>query len=54
MLEEAKIGPELIASLGSGLSKLNETTSKLSDVSDASIATNEYVQNVKGASKSVW
>jgi gliding motility-associated protein GldL len=52
MLEEAKIGPELIASLGSGLSKLNETTSKLSDVSDASIATNEYVQNVKGASKS--
>ncbi|MGD0709638.1 MAG: gliding motility protein GldL [Bacteroidales bacterium] len=52
MLEEAKIGPELIASLGSGLSKLNDTTSKLSDVSDASIATNEFVQNVKGASKS--
>ncbi len=52
MLEEAKIGPELIASLGSGLSKLNETTSKLSDVSDASLATNEYVQNVKSASKS--
>jgi gliding motility-associated protein GldL len=52
MLEEAKIGPELIASLGSGLHKLNETTSKLSDVSDASVATNEFVQNVKGASKS--
>jgi gliding motility-associated protein GldL len=50
MLEEAKIGPELIASLGNGLSKLNETTSKLSDVSDASVATKEYVQNVKNAS----
>ena len=52
MLEEAKIGPELIASLGNGLSKLNETTSKLSDVSDASVATNEYVQNIKSATKS--
>ena len=52
MLEEAKIGPELISSLGLGLNKLNETTSKLSDVSDASLATSEYVQNMKGASKS--
>ncbi len=52
MLEEAKIGPELIASLGNGLNKLNETTTKLSDVSDASVATNEYVQNIKGATKS--
>lgn len=52
MLEEAKISPELIASLGVGLSKLNETTTKLSDVSDTTIATNEFVQNVKGASKS--
>lgn len=52
MLEEAKIGPELIASLGNGLNKLNETTSKLSDVSNASFATNDYVQNIKNASKS--
>ncbi|NTW33001.1 MAG: gliding motility protein GldL, partial [Bacteroidetes bacterium] len=52
MLEEAKIGPALISSLGAGLNKLNETTSKLSDVSNASVATNEYVQNIKGASKS--
>ncbi|MFA5781188.1 MAG: gliding motility protein GldL [Bacteroidales bacterium] len=52
MLEEAKIGPELIASLGVGLSKLNETTIKLSDVSDTTVATNEFVQNIKGASKS--
>jgi len=52
MLEEAKIGPELIASLGAGLNKLSDTTSKLSNVSDALVATNEFVQNIKGASKS--
>jgi gliding motility-associated protein GldL len=52
MLEEAKIGPELISSLGIGLKSLSETTSKLSDVSQASIATDEYVSNIKGASKS--
>lgn len=53
MLEEAKIGPELIASLGSGLRNLSEHTSKLNDISDASVATNEYVESVKSASKSV-
>lgn len=52
MLEEAKIGPELIASLGAGLTKLTETTSKMSDVSDATVASAEFVQNIKGASKS--
>ncbi len=52
MLEEAKIGPELISSLGVGLRNLSDTTSKLSDVSQASIATEEYVSNIKGASKS--
>jgi gliding motility-associated protein GldL len=52
MLEEAKIGPELIASLGVGLTKLTETTSKMSDVSDATVASAEFVQNIKGASKS--
>lgn len=52
MLEEAKIGPELISSLGVGLKSLSETTSKLTDVSHATIATDEYVQNIKGATKS--
>lgn len=49
MLEEAKIGPELIESLGSGLRSLSDNTSKLSDISDASLATNEYVDSVRGA-----
>lgn len=52
MLEAAKIGPELIESLGQGLRKLSDTTSKLSDVSNASVATNEYIKNISSASKS--
>lgn len=50
MLEEAKIGPELIESLGSGFRNLSEHTAHLNDISDASVATNEYVDNVKNAS----
>ncbi len=52
MLEEAKIGPELIESLGRGLKNLSETTSKLSDVTKATIVTDEYINNVKQASSS--
>jgi len=50
MLEEAKIGPDLIESLGSGFRNLSEHTAHLNDISDASVATNEYVDNVKNAS----
>ncbi|MGQ0828320.1 MAG: type IX secretion system motor protein PorL/GldL [Bacteroidota bacterium] len=53
MLEEAKIGPELIASLGDGMRSLTEQTSKISKITDATVATEEYVSNVKSASKSV-
>lgn len=49
MLEEAKIGPELIESLGSGFRNLADHASKLNNISDASVATEEYVENVKGA-----
>lgn len=52
MLQEAKIGPELIDSLGEGLRHLSANTAKLADVSNASIATNEYVENIKNASVS--
>ena len=52
MLEEAKIGPELIESLGTGLRSLSDTTSKLGNISDAALATNDYVENMKGAAKS--
>ena len=49
MLNKAEISPELFERLGTGLNKLNQTTSQISDISDASIATNEYVANVKAA-----
>ena len=53
MLEEAKIDPALIESLGVGLKSLSENAGKLSDVSEATVATSEYVDNMKTASKSV-
>lgn len=53
MLEEAKIGPELIESLGMGLRGLKDTTDRLADVSNASAATDEYVTSLKSASQSV-
>lgn len=53
MLEEAKIGPELIESLGTGLRSLSDNAGKLSNISDASVATNEYVDSVKNAASNV-
>jgi gliding motility-associated protein GldL len=53
MLEESKIEPELIASLGDGLRSLSTQASKLNDITDASAATNEYAQTLVGASKKV-
>jgi len=53
MLEKAKIGPELIDSLGKGLRSLSETTSQLSNVSNASIANDKYVNTLKQATESV-
>ena len=53
MLEKAKIGPELVESLGVGLRSLTETTSQLSNVSNASIANDQYVSSLKQATESV-
>lgn len=53
MLEEAKIEPELIASLGDGLRNLSSQASKLNEMTDASVATNEYTDSLKGASEKV-
>jgi len=50
MLEEAKIGPDLIESLGTGFRNLADHTSKLNNISDASVATEEFVGNMKNAS----
>jgi gliding motility-associated protein GldL len=53
LLADAKIGPDLIESLGSGIRSLTDTTTKIADISNATVATNEYVDNVKEASKNV-
>lgn len=53
MLEEAKIGPELIESLGNNLRSLGDNVSKMSVITDASVATEAYVDNVKKAASSV-
>ncbi|MBL4710233.1 MAG: gliding motility protein GldL [Flavobacteriales bacterium] len=50
MLEDAKIGPELIESLGTGFRNLADHTSHLNNISDVSVATNEFVGNIKEAS----
>lgn len=52
LLSKAKIGPELIESLGDGMRKMTDNISKMSDVTSASVATNEFVNTVKDASKS--
>lgn len=53
LLADAKIGPELIESLGSGMRNLTDTASKIGDITNATVATNEYVDSVKTASKNV-
>ena len=53
LMAEAKIGPELIESLGTGLRSISDSTSKLADLTNASVATDDYVKNVSNASRSV-
>jgi gliding motility-associated protein GldL len=53
LLEKAKIGPELLESLGKGMQNLASTTQKLGNISDATLATNDYAENVKKASRSM-
>jgi len=52
MLEKAKIGPELIESLGIGMRKMSENVSKMTDVTETATATNDFVKNIKDAGKS--
>ena len=53
MLADAKVGPDLIKSLGDGMKNLAVSARKMSDLSDAAVATNDYASNVKSASKSL-
>ena len=53
MLESGKIGPELIDSLGKGMKSLADSASKMGNLADAAVATNDYAANVKKASSSL-
>ena len=52
MMADAKIGPELIESLGSGLRTFSDKVSTISNVADVSTATTEFTNKIKTASGS--
>jgi len=49
MLSDAKIGPELIESLASGMRNLGDNAKKLASITDAATATEGYVVNISKA-----
>jgi gliding motility-associated protein GldL len=53
VLEEGKIGPDLIKSLGDGMKSMADSAKQMSSLSSAAVATNDYANNVKQASKSL-
>lgn len=53
MLEEAKIGPDLVQSLGEGMRKLSDNVANLNEMTSVAETTNNYVKNMDNASQSV-
>jgi gliding motility-associated protein GldL len=53
LLSDAKIGPELIESLGDGMRKLSDSASKMGTITDAAQANSEFVTNIKAAATNV-
>jgi len=53
MLEDANIDASLLENLGAGMRNLGDQAMKLSEISDASVATNEYTTNLREAAESV-
>lgn len=49
LLTDAKIGPELISSLGDGLRSFGDKVASISKVADAGAATNEFAASLKTA-----
>jgi gliding motility-associated protein GldL len=52
MLSKAKIGPELIESLGEGMRKMSDNVSKMSNVASTGVAAEDFVKNITDAGKS--
>ncbi len=53
MLKDANVTPEAIANLGQGLNRLSATTSQLTQLGDATNATDEYTKKVRTAANSL-
>jgi gliding motility-associated protein GldL len=53
MLRDANVTPATISSLGKGLNRLSETTAQMADLSDATVATQDYTTKVKNAARSL-
>lgn len=53
LLNSAQITPDLFEKLGNGLRSLNQTTEKLADVSETTLATNNYIASFEKASTKV-
>jgi gliding motility-associated protein GldL len=53
MMHDANINQDVITRLGSGLNNLSTTVHSLGDLTNSAVASNEYTENVKNASKSL-
>jgi gliding motility-associated protein GldL len=53
MLAEAKVGPELIQSLGTGLQSLSSNVKDMANLSNAAVATTEYADSAQRAAKNM-
>lgn len=53
MLKNAKVDQNLLDNLGKGLNNLATSASQMNNLSNAAVATNEYANNVKTASKAL-
>ena len=53
LLEQGKLGPELFEKLGNNLEALNSNVTSMSDISNAAVATNTYVESLNTATGSV-
>src|SRR5687767_1386122 len=53
MLKTAKVDQNLLDNLGKGLNNLATSASQMTNLSNAAVATNEYANNVKTASKAL-
>jgi gliding motility-associated protein GldL len=53
LIQSGTLEPAVIEKLSEGIKKLTSTTNQLSDLSDANLATDSYLKNLKQASESV-